>query len=130
MAEQKDNPYLSALYNQISRGDVEILGTLKKLAQTARQIDPSCPYGAHGVLGSLASYGFSPKEMRSFLSLCKGDVRAINAIDYCVYKKMLSISDLKDAVKSGFRGFKSEKYIQFAMRDSTNFSKYYNPKAG
>lgn len=130
MSQTDKNPHLSALYNKLSAGDLSLLGTLKKIAQTARQIDPSCPYGAHGVLGSLATYDFSPKEMKKFFNLCKNDVRMINAIDYSIYREKLSVSVLKAAVKRNFKAFSPNDYVQYAMRDGATFSKYYNPKIG
>lgn len=124
----KNSTYLSRYYTDISNGNRRVLNTLKTIAQTARQIDPSCPYGAHGVLGSLSGYGFSSQEMEKFFKLCGNDARIINAVDYCVFKKKLSVDDLKSAVKRNFKSFNLAGYVQFAMRDSHSFSQYYNPK--
>ena len=128
MVENIGKTYLSDYYREIAGGNSYVRHTLKRISRTARQIDPSCPYGAHGILGSLEDYGFSSKEMEKFFRLCDSDVLAINAVDYCIFRGKLEVQDLRKAIKNNFKDFNLAAHVQFAIRDSHSFSQYYNPR--
>ena len=60
--------------------------------------------------------------------LCGHDPLLINAIDYAIYSKKLNVTDLKKAVKNGFRNFNTRKVLADVKAAHRRFGKYYTPR--
>ncbi|NBX66596.1 MAG: hypothetical protein EBQ96_06330 [Proteobacteria bacterium] len=112
---------------KMAKGNAEALHVVKLLAATARAIDPDCPHGPHGVLDSIASYGLKPTELVQLFKLCGSDPLALNAVDYAVFKKQLTVDAIKAALRKGdARMLNLPKIIAFSRAEHGRFGQYYN----
>ncbi len=94
-----DKELLGQLFQSIARENPQTLAIVKELADTAHVMDPDCPYGAHGVLGSIRDYGLSPIEINKLYNLLGKDVLKLNAVDYAVDTGSLNVEDIKKSIK-------------------------------
>lgn len=114
---------------KMSKGNAEATHILKQLAATARAIDPDCPHGPHGILDSIASYGLKPTEIIRLYKLCGSDPLVLNALDYAVFKKRLSVESVKAALRKDDAGMLNLPQIMtFARADHGRFGQYYLPR--
>ena len=92
---------LGELFRGIAKNNLETTHIIKKLADTARMIDPDCPHGAHGVLSDLKEMDLSPCEINKLYRLCNNDLRYMNATIYMSYSGIVSKAELKKKILSG-----------------------------
>jgi|GEM_PF-3369088 len=92
---------LGELFRDIAKGNLETVHIVKKLADTARMIDPDCPHGAQGVLGDLKEMNLSPTEINKLYRLCNKNLQYMNATIYMAYSGIVRDEQLKKQIVSG-----------------------------
>lgn len=116
------------VYQRMANGRSDDHAVFIKLANTMRAIDPSCPYGPHGILESLQTYDLKRGDITNLYKRCGSDPLTMNAVDFAVYKKALSIADVKKAIKDNFQNFDPSKYVDYARKKHRQFGQYYRPR--
>lgn len=134
----KNDAYLGSIFREVSKGNPITTYICQKLASTARLIDPSCPYGAVGVLTDLKDSELNPLEINNLYHLCKKDPLYLNAIIYGIYAEVFTKAYLKNSIRQGkiiplskMKGIirkGAERKCKSGVMPNHRFGRYYNPK--